>query len=168
MNNKPNFNYEIYPIPQKITYKNDSIVFNKNINIVKGNIDDDFVLNKLISYFKQNKITFDISNNLNNDKLNIVLDLKNIDKKDGYILNIDENIYIYGNDLSGLFYGVVTLISILKQSDRFIQKLYIEDYPNIIYRGYIEGFYGYPWSHNDRINLMEFGGDFKFNTYICP
>ncbi len=166
MNNKPNFNYEIYPIPQKITYKNDSIVFNKNINIVKGNIDDDFVLNKLISYFKQNKITFDISNNLNNDKLNIVLDLKNIDKKDGYILNIDENIYIYGNDLSGLFYGVVTLISILKQSDRFIQKLYIEDYPNIIYRGYIEGFYGYPWSYNDRINLMEFGGDFKFNTYI--
>ncbi len=165
MDNKKDFKYELYPIPQNIEYKSESIIFNKNINI-KNCTNDNFALNKLKVYFNENNINFNISDTIQENCLNIILNLNSINKKDGYILNIDENILIEGNDIAGLFYGVVTLINILKQSDNYIQKLKIEDYPNIMYRGYIEGFYGYPWSHSDRLNLMEFGGDCKFNTYI--
>ncbi|MEG0577838.1 MAG: beta-N-acetylglucosaminidase domain-containing protein, partial [Bacilli bacterium] len=33
-------------------------------------------------------------------------------------------------------------------------------------RGFIEGYYGNPWSNTDRADLMEFGGDYKLNQYL--
>ncbi|MCX4286435.1 MAG: beta-N-acetylglucosaminidase domain-containing protein, partial [Clostridia bacterium] len=42
----------------------------------------------------------------------------------------------------------------------------IEDWSDSIYRGFIEGYYGIPWTTDDRIELMRFGGDFKTNVYI--
>lgn len=166
MNNEQSLKYEIYPIPQSIKYKNEQIIFNKNLNIVKNCTVNEYTLNHLEAYLKENNINYKTSDNVEKDSLNIILGLKDINKKEGYVLDIDNNISIDGNDLSGLFYGIITLIKILKQSDNFIEKCIIEDYPNIRYRGYIEGFYGYPWSHNDRIDLMKFGGENKFNTYI--
>lgn len=166
MNNEQSLKYEIYPVPQSIKYKNEQIIFNKNLNIVKNCTVNEYTLNHLEAYLKENNINYKTSDNVEKDSLNIILGLKDINKKEGYVLDIDNNISIDGNDLSGLFYGIITLIKILKQSDNFIEKCIIEDYPNIRYRGYIEGFYGYPWSHNDRIDLMQFGGENKFNTYI--
>ncbi|WP_317366978.1 beta-N-acetylglucosaminidase domain-containing protein [uncultured Tyzzerella sp.] len=166
MISEQNLMYEIYPIPQSIKYKNEQINFNKNINIVKNCIVNKYTLNSMEEYLKENNIIYKISDSLEDESLNIILSLKDMNKKEGYILDINENISIDANDLSGLFYGLITLIKILKQSDKFIEKCIIEDYPNIMYRGYIEGFYGYPWSHNDRISLMKFGGEHKFNTYI--
>lgn len=159
-----NKKYEIYPLPQQIFYKNDKLAFNKNINIVKRNNIPKNILEKLESFFTKNNINYNVLDN-NQNCINLFLNLTETDKKESYTLNIDEDIHIDG-DKSGLFYGVVTLIQILSQSEDFIQKCTIKDYPNILYRGYIEGFYGYPWSHKDRLDLMVFGGDFKFNTYI--
>ncbi len=42
----------------------------------------------------------------------------------------------------------------------------IEDWSDSIYRGFIEGYYGIPWTTDERIELMRFGGDFKTNVYI--
>lgn len=33
-------------------------------------------------------------------------------------------------------------------------------------RGVIEGFYGRPWNHKDRLNMIEFLGNLKMNTYV--
>ena len=33
-------------------------------------------------------------------------------------------------------------------------------------RGFIEGYYGNPWSTQDRINLMKWGGYYKLNSYF--
>ena len=32
--------------------------------------------------------------------------------------------------------------------------------------GFIEGYYGSPWSTKDRVNLMTWGGYYKMNTYV--
>ncbi len=166
MDNKEILKYEIYPLPQNIEYKNKQINFYKNINIIKKCNINEYTLNKLEEYLKENNIKYKFSDNTETEFLNIILNLKDINRDEGYNLDICENICLDGNDLSGLFYGLVTLVKILKQSNEFIQQCIINDYPNIKYRGYIEGFYGYPWSHKDRIDLMQFGGKNKFNTYI--
>lgn len=42
----------------------------------------------------------------------------------------------------------------------------IQDYPDIRFRGVVEGFYGTPWSHEERMRQLEFYGRNKMNTYI--
>ena len=53
-----------------------------------------------------------------------------------------------------------------KSADDRIAEVTIEDYPEIEFRGYIEGFYGYPWTHEERMSLMEDTAKYKMNTYI--
>lgn len=91
-----------------------------------------------------------------------------LSRTEGYRLLVQDNdITIVGCDRDGIHYGVVTLRGILQQSSNHVlHNCLITDYPEILYRGYIEGFYGYPWSHADRIDLMRFGGEQKLNTYI--
>ena len=47
-----------------------------------------------------------------------------------------------------------------------IRCLEMEDYADTQTRGFIEGYYGIPWSDEDRISLMKFGGEFKMTSYI--
>ena len=42
----------------------------------------------------------------------------------------------------------------------------MEDYANVASRGFIEGYYGNPWSTTDRMKLMEWGGYYKLNSYF--
>ena len=42
----------------------------------------------------------------------------------------------------------------------------IEDYADVVSRGFIEGYYGNPWSTEDRVNLMKWGGYYKLNAYF--
>jgi hyaluronoglucosaminidase len=42
----------------------------------------------------------------------------------------------------------------------------IRDWPEMPIRGSIEGFYGPPWTHKDRLSQLEFYGENKQNTYI--
>ena len=41
----------------------------------------------------------------------------------------------------------------------------IRDWPSMRYRGSIEGFYGTPWSHADRLDHLDYLGAHKMNTY---
>lgn len=92
-----------------------------------------------------------------------------VKKDDGYVLKTSEAdrvIAIMGADNSGAFYGVTTLDQILEQADGAMTDVLLEDYADIKFRGFIEGFYGTPWSHENRKDLMAFGGDFKMNSYL--
>lgn len=42
----------------------------------------------------------------------------------------------------------------------------IIDWPDIEFRGTVEGFYGTPWSHEARLSQLRFYGQNKMNTYI--
>lgn len=68
----------------------------------------------------------------------------------------------------GRYYALKTLGQILNEA-QLVGKLplvQITDSPDIPFRGTVEGFYGQPWSHVDRIEQLRFYGDWKLNTYI--
>ncbi len=86
-------------------------------------------------------------------------------RAEGYYLKITPTeIVVAGRDNSGTFYGVQTLLQILNQ--QHIMQCEITDYPSVTDRGVIEGFYGNPWSHKDRLRQFDFYGKYKMNTYV--
>ena len=91
-------------------------------------------------------------------------------KSGSYVLRINEDgIQIIGRDERGAFYGIQTLKQILSSpisADGKLPYMSINDYPDLDYRGVVEGFYGTPWSHEVRMSLIEFYGKFKMNAYL--
>ena len=91
---------------------------------------------------------------------------KFIPKQDeGYFLRISpKEIVLAGNDEQGTFYAVQTLKQLLNDNQLPITE--ITDYPEVRFRGVVEGFYGTPWSHQARLRHLKFYGENKMNTYI--
>ena len=92
-------------------------------------------------------------------------------KKDGaYILSINEKgIGIFANKELGVFYALQTLRQIVESpasAGGKLPMLLIIDYPDLQYRGVVEGFYGTPWSHETRLSLIDTYGRYKMNYYI--
>ena len=86
-------------------------------------------------------------------------------KAEGYWLNIsDKGAVIIGNDEEGLFYGVQTLLGSIAKGK--LEKGTVTDWPDVDFRGTVEGFYGTPWSHEARLSQIAFYGRNKMNTYI--
>lgn len=84
---------------------------------------------------------------------------------EGYYLEITaDRVVIAGRDGRGSFYGVQTFLQLLKPSK--VMQCRVCDYPSVSERGVIEGFYGNPWSHADRLRQFEFYGQNKLNTYV--
>ena len=87
-----------------------------------------------------------------------------------YSLTINnKGISIVGYDEKGAFYGIQTLRQIVESPVSAKGKLpcvEINDYPDLLYRGVVEGFYGEPWSHEVRLSLIDFYGKTKMNYYL--
>ncbi|MFK9092077.1 beta-N-acetylglucosaminidase domain-containing protein [Bacillus salipaludis] len=98
----------------------------------------------------------------------------NVTSKDGYILTSKQgkeakkHIVISGKDGAGTFYGTQTFKQLIieRQGTDWIPEVEIKDYPTMPIRGAIEGFYGKPWSHEDRLSQLEFYGEHKMNSFI--
>ena len=87
------------------------------------------------------------------------------EKSEGYYLSVsNKEIVIAGNDEKGLYYGVQTLLGMMKEGK--LEACTITDWPDVPFRGTVEGFYGTPWSHEARIRQLEFYGRNKMNVYI--
>lgn len=79
-----------------------------------------------------------------------------------------QSIVVIGRDDAGLYYAIQTLKQLII-NDGSIRKLpigTINDWPDVSFRGTVEGFYGKPWEHSDRLSQLEFYGKYKLNTYI--
>lgn len=84
---------------------------------------------------------------------------------EGYYLSIsDKGIVIAGADKAGLIYGVQTLLQSMAEGK--LQYCTVTDWPDVPFRGTVEGFYGTPWSHSARLSQIEFYGRNKMNVYI--
>lgn len=87
------------------------------------------------------------------------------ERKEGYYLKITpDSVILAGADETGLFYARQTFGKITDV--REVQEVEIIDYPFTERRGVIEGFYGNPWSFDDRVAQFEFYGKNKLNTYV--
>ncbi|WP_297712082.1 beta-N-acetylglucosaminidase domain-containing protein [Clostridium sp.] len=180
----------VYPVPQETIYlSEEGMELVGDVNVVIHGEQEEATLGKLEEILKENNISYNISEEVANDKANIVLtsDKNHCDNcvdtelledealknKEGYVIktsndeNDKGNISIVAADSEGAYYGVLSLGQILeKASNNKIVEVVISDYPEIEFRGFIEGFYGTPWSHEDRISLMKDTSEYKMNTYI--
>lgn len=80
-----------------------------------------------------------------------------------------DGVSIVGYDERGAFYGIQTLRQIFGRpvaSGGEVPCMTINDYPDLPYRGVVEGFYGNPWSHEVRMSLIDFYGQNKMDTYL--
>lgn len=177
--------YEIYPNPQDITYQNKSFVLQKDINVVVEENIDVYTQRKLQSLLTMKSTRAhrdDTITDGGNPSILLgiyqsqgVVDtyLHSVDlsylatENDAYYLDIQEKqIVILGKDSDACYYALSTLSFIFEQSHRTLRSLTIKDYSDSTYRGFIEGYYGIPWTSEERMELMRFGSKFKSNIYI--
>ena len=157
----------INPLPQTISITADNIAKPKDVRIV-GKSDADIVaVNLLQSLFSESN---------NNKEYTIYIGEKSDravrkfrkhipNKAEGYYLSIEKDkIVVAGHDERGTYYGVQTLKQIMEGET--LPIITIKDYPDIVARGVVEGFYGTPWTFDDRVRQLKFYGDNKLNTYI--
>ena len=86
-------------------------------------------------------------------------------KSEGYFMKVTQKeVVIAGNDEKGLYYGVQTLLGMMNEGK--LEACTITDWPDVPFRGTVEGFYGTPWSHEARKSQLEFYGRNKMNVYI--
>ena len=178
---------DIYPKPQSETYlSEEGISLNTEVNIVLHGDQEEASLPKLQEALQENGYFYSVGE-YDASKSNIIVsssrehcdecletESEALNHAEGYVLtssddeNANGDVTITGSDADGAYYGIMTLRQMLEQksADDRIAEVTIEDYPEIEFRGYIEGFYGYPWTHEERMSLMEDTAKYKMNTYI--
>jgi hyaluronoglucosaminidase len=112
--------------------------------------------------------TADIAEELADMDVNVPSDVP----PEGYVIGVQGNplgsIVLAGVDGDGTYYAAQTLRQLVyaQDGDSRIPGVEVVDYPSMPLRGSIEGFYGAPWSHEDRLDQMRFYSHVKMNTYI--
>ena len=176
--------YKVFPTPQKVTYDEGVTKLHKQVNLVMGEQLDIYTRNRLKSVLQEHQISYTSSQSAVAGATNIYLGVHGqhsqaekevsgisqglFDKIDAYALSIKNNtISIVGKDTDAVFYGLTTLKHMLNESEApVLRNVTVEDYAEIKNRGFIEGYYGNPWSNADRAELMRYGGDLKLTQYF--
>lgn len=86
-------------------------------------------------------------------------------QRGGYYLRITGGeAFIAGYDEEGRLNGLETLRQITQ--DGRACDMEIRDWPDVPFRGVVEGFYGTPWTHQARLDQFEFYHRHKLNVYL--
>lgn len=183
--------YELYPKPQEIVYREGGVTLEDTVDVVFENGIDSYTEQRakdtleevnvdmrrvqraadadlLVGIYNNTDTTVDdwFKQQMGGQK---AADFDVFEKTDSYMLVVKNGkIGVLGKDTDSAFYGLTTLRQILQQTDneKLIQDLEITDWANVASRGFIEGYYGEPWSTEDRAELMRWGGNFKLNSYF--
>ena len=181
--------YEIYPNPHVLQYVSGDYIILDEVNIVYESGIDDYTKSRLEETLAlKDEIRYRVSDQIVDGKTNILVGIHDsgeyvdqyvdehisisesdlFNEIDAYLLNNDDHVItILGKDTDASFYGITTLYHIFKQMESYtIRNFHIEDWADVSSRGFIEGYYGNPWSTEDRCNLMEWAGYYKLNTYV--
>ncbi|MFG2496913.1 beta-N-acetylglucosaminidase domain-containing protein [Streptomyces sp. NPDC048441] len=75
-----------------------------------------------------------------------------------------DTIALAGAGEDGLFHGVQTLRQLLTRNT--VPGVQIRDWPGTAVRGMTEGFYGTPWTREQRLDQLDFMGRTKQNRYL--
>ncbi len=73
---------------------------------------------------------------------------------------------IFAPDAAGRWYALKTLKQLIRPGGPpAVRVAQVVDHPAVALRGVIEGFYGEPWSDEDRLALLPLLSDLKFNVF---
>ncbi|WP_051586172.1 beta-N-acetylglucosaminidase domain-containing protein [Mycoplasmopsis lipofaciens] len=182
--------YEIFPNPHTVAYRDEDYLITSKINFIIEEGIDQATKARLQEIMNLKHLSYSESREIKRDMTNIIIGTKDnadnfvdnyfdnnikngvstanlFEKTDSYVLDNNDNVItVYGRDNDSTFYGLTTLYHIFNQISRSIREFTIEDYADVKSRGFIEGYYGNPWSVEDRSKLMEWSGYYKLNSYF--
>lgn len=156
--------YDIYPKPRSISYQDSYLPLTcLELSVEEGL--DEYTINKANDIIQ--KYGLDNKENASDKCLELKLEInpKAAEEK-GYEIHIEDGIKISGIDTDMVFYGLVSLEIMLEKDSQNLRKLSMIDYPSTNIRGVIEGYYGVPWTWEQKIDLLKFGARFKNNVFI--
>jgi hyaluronoglucosaminidase len=94
----------------------------------------------------------------------------------GYVLvagsdDGEPRLVLAGVDRAGTFHAAQTLAQLVRpvgaaRARGTLPAVRIRDWPATSIRGVVEGFYGKPWTHRERLEQLDFAARFKLNTYL--
>ena len=160
--------FQLQPTPQVYVDADDSIARPAQFRLTCGSLADDapaLSLLRTLGMEQADKAGFRIDIGIKGDK-----NIRSFRKKipataEGYYLKVDKNrIVIAAADARGAYYGVQSLAQLMTLDK--LPLVEVTDYPDVPYRGVVEGFYGKPWSQAARLSQMDFYGRNKMNVYI--
>ena len=175
--------YTVFPTPQKVTYGDGVTALEGTVNLVFSDSLDIYTRNRAKEVLQASNVSYTTSTKEAEGATNIFLgvhgesplaekevqdispDLYN--KIDAYVLRVKNNkISIVGKDTDAVFFGLTTLKHMLSESPTpVLRDVTVEDYAEVKNRGFIEGYYGNPWTKQNREDLMRYGGELKFTQY---
>lgn len=181
--------YEIYPKPQQIEYDGGNFKISNEVNIVYDEGVDAYTKKRVDEILEASNLEATVSKDIVPGKTNFLVGINESggvvdnyfnskvpheeeffeEKMDANIVSVKDNIIaVIGEDTDSAFYGVTTLKHVFNQleEEKDIKNFRADDYAEVAHRGFIEGYYGNPWSNEDRAELMKFGGDYKLNQYV--
>ncbi len=190
------FEMNVSPVPKSIEQIDKGFPLNPKVGLVTEKGTDPAAIAELKQALKEAGVTTIVESDIKNpwlqapviiwlgefsdpDELKTIKQYTAIDdlkmtKKEGYVVaskhgtKNKKHIVISGDDEAGTFYGTQTFKQIIieRKGTDWIPEVEIKDWPTMPIRGAIEGFYGTPWSHEDRLNQLKFYGEHKMNSYI--
>lgn len=186
----------VSPIPKSLEQTDKGFPLNPKVALVTEEGTDPSAIDELRQALKKAGVTTIVESDIKDPKLQAPViiwlgefsepdELKTIQqhtgledldmtKTEGYIVASKQgtqdkkHIVISGHDEAGTYYGTQTFEQIIveRNGTDWIPEVEIKDWPTMPIRGSIEGFYGAPWSHEDRLGQLEFYGEHKMNSYI--
>ncbi len=187
--------YTLYPTPQVMTYDDGTITLGETVDVVvEDGIDNDTVarLNEALDLKgitseeatapdADGQVDVLVGIEGSGDVVDKYVDTAGLtieeglfEKTDAYLLALtpasegnDARIVVLGKDTDSAFYGLTTVYQLFQQVDGdTVRAFTISDWADVVSRGFIEGYYGNPWSQEDREELMRWGGYHKLNVYV--
>lgn len=160
--------FHLQPTPQKYVGSEDSVSIPAKYSLQVGAALQGSAAEQLVAgLFPDAAVTanFSVSIGMKGDKSIRKYAARIPKQAEGYYLKIDkEGIVVAGADRRGVFYGVQTLVQLIALPKLPLAE--VTDYPDVPYRGVVEGFYGVPWSREARLSQLDFYGRNKMNIYI--
>lgn len=134
----------------------------KSLKLIKGEIPEILKSQKYQNLVHQAGI--ELSENKNATPIKIKISKKN-KNPEAYQLTITKtSVNINAATERGVFYALLRLKEIINSKEK--KALQIYDFPDVEFRGVVEGFYGTPWQYKDRLRMLNFLGQNRMNTYI--
>ena len=186
--------YTIYPTPQKVVEGDGSVELSKTINVICESNIGEVSRNRMKEVLENAGYTINYVDEASQTATNLYIGTSGSNgaaaryaadhnlpltvfepgdnKFDPYLLQINNlhpygDIVILGNDKGSEYYAFATLEQIFEQADgNTVRQITFEDYAHTQYRGIVEGFYGHPYSVENRISLFEFCKRFKMNVFV--
>lgn len=162
----------IHPNPQQFTLWDGNGALSASAIIVGADAADQDAVRLLKEYVRGSKGSGRINRIIVGERGDaaVAAHLVGLPEKSGaYRMSISASqLVIAGHDGRGTYYGMQTLRQLLAANGDTgaLPLADLTDWPDVAFRGVVEGFYGTPWSHEGRLSLIRFFGKHKLDTYI--